>query len=193
MDFNALVRQNSALQARRAGHWCWENCLLWNKDPSTHGSNPVFVKTTEERWILGHMQDCWSWRWKLKERYKHKANVRQRRKAAAKHWTMKTVGADFARILTLLYYDILHLCMYLCGFLRAQISNELLEEIILVHSDTQWAACRHDNISIWISLFIKATVHNLSKLSVSLRSYILCVLSLAQQSNLQYKQAGEKK
>lgn len=149
VDSSAFVRQNSGLQARRAGHWCWENCLLWGKDPSTHGSNPVFVKSTEERWILEHMKGCWSWRWKLKERYKHKvkANVRQSRKAAAKHWTMKTVGADSAWMLAPQYSDNSALCICICAFVcvcaRMQRHDRLHAEMtifkcLFIHSSRQW-------------------------------------------------------
>lgn len=53
----------------------------------THRANPVYVTSTEKRWILEHIQGCWSWRWKLKERYKHKvkANLGESRKACAAH------------------------------------------------------------------------------------------------------------
>lgn len=79
------------------------------------------------------MHGCWSWRWKLKERYKHKvkANVKQSRKAAAKHWTKKKVGEDFACSLSSKFHSYtLHLCMYLCRCLRAKHTMGCLQKLL---------------------------------------------------------------
>lgn len=84
-------------EARGAGHWCWENCQLWSEDPCTNGSNPVFVKSTAERWIRGHMQGCWARRWKLKYATNTKSKPMSS-KAAAEHWVEETAGACSAGV-----------------------------------------------------------------------------------------------